>query len=80
MAARRNPIGRRVARGQFKSETDRRSARTLDLLTVAIGVSPATPDISGRDDVKPNERFLRPVIVEYAVNWRRVPETQRPIG
>src|SRR5688572_734885 len=58
VTARRNAVSRRVTFRQLDREAEGRPARTLDEQALAVGVAPAAPDRSGRDQVEAHERLL----------------------
>src|SRR5262245_3420419 len=80
IASGRNPFGRRVPPGQFQGEAERRAAGPFDKEAVVVGVAPAPPDFTRRDEVEPDEAVCRSAECRDAVQRRPEAEAERPGG
>ncbi len=64
-----NPFGRRISLGQLQGEAERCAPGTCDKKTLAVGVAPASPDFTQRDEIEPRPRRR---------TYRSQPQGRRP--
>src|SRR5437016_3756023 len=67
IAARWNPIGGRVALGEFEGDEDRIASGPFDGLALVVRVAPASPDVSESDQIAACNDALLAIVFDDAV-------------